>query len=230
MSLETIIQYQFKDKNLLKTALTHPSYLQSYPTTQQQSYQRLEFLGDAVLSLVISEKLYSIYKNAPEGLLARFRAILIRGKYLVKLAKKINLHKFIRLSEVEKNSGGALKDSILENAFEALTGAVFLDSNYSTTRSYLLKLYGNIKDEIDKCLQDENPKGKLQEIFHSYSSTDKPTYHLTKEEGPDHSKLYHVELKISGKNLSSGFGPSLKSAEEMAAKKALSTLKVKKNL
>lgn len=221
---EQIIKYHFKDKSLLITALTHPSYsLQNERITS--NYQRLEFLGDAVLSFIITDKLFKLYPSEKEGALARYRSALIRGSGLANFARKIQLPDFVLLSEAEYKTGGNNKDSILEDVFEALIGAIYLDSDVQSTRDFIEYIFHDLGIILQEILPNLNPKGKLQEIIKKKSSNSIIDYILLESSGPDHNKLFTINVVINGEILGSGSGSSKKIAEEEAATEALEYLK-----
>lgn len=222
--LETIIGYEFKDKNLLLTALTHPSFsLQNQGPSK--NYQRLEFLGDAVLSFILTKKLFILYPEEREGELARYRAVLVQGSGLSNLARKIRLPEFIRLSEAEYRAGGYNKDSILEDVFEALIGALYLDGGIETTETTIDFFFPDIAQSIKQELPYLNRKGKLQELIQHMFPSSSIEYVLMQSSGPDHNKSFTVNVLINGKILGTGSGSSKKAAEENAAIQALETLK-----
>lgn len=222
--LEEIIGYSFKDKNLLITALTHPSFF-LHNEGPSLNYQRLEFLGDSILSFVITERLFKLYPEEREGELARYRAVLVQGSGLSNQARKIHLPDFIRLSDAEYKAGGSNKDSILEDVFEALIGAIYLDSDVATTQRLINYLFDDLGQLIKESLPNLNRKGKLQELIQHASPTATIEYTLQESKGPDHNKSFTVNVLINGKILGTGSGPSKKSAEEHAAIQALEILK-----
>ena len=222
--LETILCYAFKDKNLLITALTHPSFsLQNQGASK--NYQRLEFLGDSVLSFILTKKLFKLYPEEREGELARYRAVLVQGAGLSNLARKIQLPKFIRLSDAEYKAGGSNKDSILEDVFEALIGAIYLDSEVETTEALIDHLFTDLEKLIKEDLPHLNRKGTLQELIQHASPTATIEYSLLKSSGPDHNKSFTVNVLVNKKILGTGSGSSKKAAEEHAAIQALEILK-----
>lgn len=221
---EAILGYTFKNKDLLITALTHPSFfLQTEGASK--NYQRLEFLGDAVLSFILTEKIFKLYPEEREGELARYRAVLVQGVGLSNLARKIHLPKFIRLSEAEYKAGGNNKDSILEDVFEALIGAIYLDSGVEITKALLDRLFSDVTQLIKEALPNLNRKGRLQELIQHTSPSSSIEYALLQSSGPDHNKSFTVNVLINGKILGTGSGSSKKTAEENAAIQALEILK-----
>ncbi|MCR3956522.1 MAG: ribonuclease III [Gudongella sp.] len=215
------LKYRFDDIELLETALTHSSYANEHGMHASKSNQRLEFLGDTVLGLVVSEYLFMKYPFYPEGELTKIRAKVVSEPSLALAARKINLGEFLLLGKGEENTGGRDRDSILADASEAITGAIFMDSNYDTVREFLLKNFemiivkavakGSLFIDYKTGLQE-----KLQRI-----TRNKLIYSVVKEEGPDHNKLFHVDVSVGGDVIGSGIGRNKKEAEQMAAKEAL---------
>ncbi len=209
--LESKIDYFFKNKDLLKQALTHPSFKHDHT-----NYERLEFLGDSVLNLVISEYLMSANKDSKEGDLAARRAYLISGNIICAIAKNINLGNYLLLARSEINSGGVSNPNNLENALEAIIGAIFIDSDYQEAKKIVLYLWSDYLDlEVDK--HDLNPKSFLQE-WSSQHYHNLPKYTVIEQSGPDHSRLFVVQVEVEGFDLAHGKGASLKKAEIDAAK------------
>lgn len=221
---EKIIKYHFKDKSLLTTALTHPSY-----TIQLEgninNYQRLEFLGDAILTFIITDELYKLYPLEREGKLASYRSALIHGAGLANFARKIRLPDYVLLSEAESKTGGMNKDSILEDVFEGLIGAIYLDSNIESARDFIKYIFCDIEKVLGEILPNLNPKGKLQEMVHQKSCNNAIKYVHLASSGPNHNKYFTVNVLINGEVLGSGSGSSKKIAEEEAAIQALENLK-----
>ena len=222
-AFEERIGYTFQEKKLLIRALTHPSYLQQFPGTGTHN-QRLEFLGDAVLSLILAEALFHRMPAEREGRLTRDRSALARGGQLAKLAEELDLADFLRLSDAEEENGGRSKSSINEDALEALIGAIYLDSNLETTRQTVLAWYGNLDERITTSCFDHNPKGALQEKLQPEYGNGVIEYRLNSAEGPDHRKTFTGDVLINGEICGTGTGSSKKEAEELAARQALSAL------
>lgn len=218
--LEEIIGYSFSDKELLKTALTHSSYANEKRHQGILYNERLEFLGDSVLSLVVSKYLFENCKKLPEGDLTKVRAQVVCEKSLFNCAKKIELGRFIMLGKGEELTGGRERASVLADAYEALIAAVYLDSDLETVRKWLLeKLY----DTIDLAIKGKSIKDyktTLQEIVQARGETE-ISYVITNESGPDHNKTFTVDVLINGERAGSGEGRSKKIAEQNAAKFAL---------
>lgn len=219
--LQNNLNYRFEDTELLETALTHSSYANENGMHPSKSNQRLEFLGDTVLGLVVSEYLFMKYPFYPEGELTKIRAKVVSEPSLALAARRINLGAYLLLGKGEDSTGGRERDSILADASEAITGAIFMDSNYETVREFLLKNFetlivkavarGTLFTDYKTGLQE-----KLQKI-----SRERLSYAVVKEEGPDHNKLFHVNVSIGGDVIGSGIGRNKKEAEQLAAKEAL---------
>jgi ribonuclease-3 len=222
-SLQTRLGYEFKNPALLELALTHPSYLPEHPGTRD-SNQRLEFLGDAVLQLVLTEELFRLFPQDREGPLSRRRASLAKGISLVTLARDLGIDANLRLGTSEESTGGRTRASTLEDAFEAIVGALFLDSDLATTRRVVLALYGPLPQRLAGTEGEDNPKGRLQEMIQPVHGNHALRYEVTGIEGEDHAREFLVAVSLNGRELGRGRGPSKKSAEEAAARVALVTL------
>ncbi len=222
--LQQRIGYQFRDSKLLELAITHPSYLQEN-TTLNESNQRLEFLGDAVLQLALTETLYLLYPEHREGALSKSRSALTKGMMLSELARAIGLDSCLRLSASEEQTGGRTRAGALEDALEALMGAVYLDSDWATARGVILDLYGPIQDRLVAVQPAENPKGQLQELVQPKHGNSAIRYVVTHVSGEDHQREYEAEVLFNEKSVGAGRGSSKKLAEEAAARAALETLK-----
>ena len=208
------IDYRFADQQLLEEALTHSS-------RGTVNYERLEFLGDSVLSLVISSRLFELKPDADEGDLSRMRARLVRGESLSDIASGLGLGKQLILGTGEMKSGGFRRASILADAFEALLGAIFLDSNYATCRSTILDLFDPLIEKLPAIEELKDAKTRLQEWLQGRGKP-LPEYLLLREEGADHVKKFHVQCRIAddgGK--AEAFGSSRRRAEQAAAAKIL---------
>ena len=217
------ISYKFKDKSLLSLALTHPSFHEhdkSKPTNQ-----RLEFLGDSVISLILTTELYNQFPDQDEGRLTQFRASLIRGESLAEMAEHIGLQNNIYLSPSERNNNGHLRSSTLEDAIEALIGAIYLDGGIGRAREVLLSWVKGIWGELDRNISRHNPKGQVQEWVHENLPNAKVKYKIVDESGPDHAKHFKAEILINNKSYGEGSGSSKKDAESNAAHIAIKLLK-----
>lgn len=219
-ALQDRLGYCFKRSELLELSLTHPSYIVKRGDRAALSNQRLEFLGDAALSFIMAQKLYTLFPDQREGALAKALSVLGDGRMLTALALEIELDKSLFLSEAERQAGGARKASILEDAFEALIGALYLDSDWDTTRRVVLAIYGNFKKRLNQFV-NYNPKGSLQEKIQSIWGNDAITYQVERMESPDHRQLFKAEVIINGSKHGEGIGYSKKQAEATAAQDAL---------
>ena len=217
--LQNKIGYQFKNPALLNEALTHSSYANEHKSQHIKYNERLEFLGDSVLSIVVS---YYIYKNCPElpeGELTKLRASLVCEKSLYEFAKKIDLGKYLILSKGERNNGGADRPSILSDAFEALIAANYIDGGIESASKHILNfVIPAIKNSKKKKINDY--KTTLQEIIQK-NPGEKLEYVLVKESGPDHNKHFVVEVHLNSNVIGKGGGRSKKEAEQQAAREAL---------
>lgn len=220
LELQELLKYKFKDERLLEVALTHPSFGR-FGHGEVENYQRLEFLGDSVLSLALSETLYKLFPLEREGVLAKYRAGLVRGRCLTALAKKLQLQFFIRSNPSEFPNIESYTDSILEDCLEALFGAIFLDCGFEKTQNLILDLYGDIKGRLLEVLSNDNPKGQLQEMIQQSMPDGLIEYELENQAGPPHRSVFTMSLTINGVKIATGSGLSKKMAEEEAAMKGL---------
>lgn len=217
---EKITGLKFKNIALLYEALTHRSYLNENPSWQYSQNERLEYLGDTVLELIVSENLFSNYPDYPEGQLTAVRAALVNYQFLAKIAKNIHLNDFIFLSKGEAQDMGKAKEVILANAFESVLGALYLDKGYKKSAEFVEKnILIHTKEIIEKELY-RDPKSLLQEIIQDELRIT-PTYNVLSESGPDHQKLFRVGVYFSDKLIAEGEGLSKQEAEVKAAEKAL---------
>lgn len=219
-TLQKEIGYTFRDSELLRESVIHPSYLQDNPK-ETKNNQRLEFLGDAVLDMILSEELFRLFPDEREGTLTKHRAILAKGLFLSDIAERLGLHECLLMSRAEIRSNGNKRPSSLEDALEALVGAIYLDSDLPTARSVILPWYGDIPRELKEHVFLSNPKGRLQELVQPSLGNDAIRYRVSREEGEAHDRLFEVELLLQDKLLASGKGKSKKEAEEQAATTAL---------
>src|ERR1700719_2354908 len=217
--LEERIGYKFRNPLLLAEALTHPSLGHE---TQQRHFdnQRLEFLGDAILQLVITEYLFGHFKDQPEGQLTKLRSRLISRDALKAHAAALDLGQFLLMGRGEEASGGRARSSTLADAFEALIGAIYLDSDLKTTRKFILAQAQPDLEQLAKEPVDINPKGDLQELLQSISASS-PVYKLISQTGPEHVKTFVIEVTWEGIPLGRGKGNSKKQAETAAAEEAM---------
>jgi len=214
-ALEKALGYEFKDRSLMETALTHPSYAGEHRTPD---YQRLEFLGDAVLELSISRMLYFQMPSVDEGKLTRLRAELVREETLYIIAKKFGIGNFIRLSTGENRSGGRNKPSILSDVTEALIAAVYLDGGFDTAFGLVSRLFeGMINAEALRDTLDA--KTRLQENTQKKGAM--PVYEMISAEGPPHDPTFTYRVSVNGEELGVGAGRSKQAAQQEAARAAL---------
>jgi ribonuclease-3 len=226
--LEQRIGYKFRNSLLLAEALTHPSLRHE---TKQRHFdnQRLEFLGDSVLQLVITEYLYASFSREAEGHLTKLRSRLVSRESLKQHALALDLGEHLMLGRGEEASGGRMRDSTLADGFEALIGAIYLDSDLAAVRSVILREMGSELAQIAEDPVDINPKGQLQELLQAISPRS-PFYELISQTGPEHQKTFVVRVVWEGLNLGEGTGRSKKYAETAAAVEALRSRKwVKEN-
>ena len=217
--LEGKIGYSFSNKELLTLAVTHPSFNEH--NKDREDNQRMEFLGDSILSSVLSNALFHLFPAEDEGALSRKRAVLIRGSSLAKIASTLQVQDFLLMSKAEMKTHGYNRSSTLEDAIEAIVGAIYLDGGMDAAAKCILNWFGDLKSKVDQEQVSYNPKGQLQEILQEQENNSKIVYRLTKEEGPPHKKRFEVDLILGKKTLGTGKGKSKKEAEEEAATKAL---------
>ncbi|BAK56408.1 ribonuclease III [Candidatus Arthromitus sp. SFB-mouse-Japan] len=211
------IGVKFRNIEILDLALTHSSYANERGLSEYN--ERLEFLGDSVLQLCITEYLYKNCKDNNEGDLTRKRASIVCEASLYKVGERWNLGEFIKLSKGEKLSGGKTRISTIADAVEAVIAAVYLDSGYDFVQKFILKFFSDIL-KTGAIVNYLDHKTRLQEYIQS-KTTDKIKYNLIKEEGPPHDKIFYVQVIIGDKNYESGTGKSKKEAEQNAAQKTL---------
>lgn len=217
--LEERIGHKFRNSLLLAEALTHPSLGHE---TQRHHFdnQRLEFLGDAVLQLIMTEHLYSIFPREAEGRLTKLRSRLVSREALRRHASRLDLGQFLMMGRGEEASGGRERTSTLADAFEALLGAIYLDTDLATARRFLLTLAADDLAQLEAEPIDLNPKGHLQELLQAISPRS-PVYELLSESGPEHAKTFIVRVSWEGIALGEGSGRSKKQAETAAALQAM---------
>lgn len=216
--LEEKLGYKFKNINLLKNALTHSSYANEV-RGGFSSNERLEFLGDSVLSVIVSDYIYKQYPNMPEGELTKLRASLVCEKSLCGFSRELHIGRFLMLGKGEDHNGGRERDSILADAFEAVLAAIYLDGGMEAARKHVMRfVLRELKHTDDEVFKDY--KTALQEIIQR-NPEESVTYILTGENGPDHDKSFTVEVRLNSNVIGTGTGKNKKQAEQMAAKQAL---------
>jgi len=214
-----VIGLEFNDPQLLMTAFTHRSYLNEHRKSVKAHNERLEFLGDAVLELIVTEYLYHNY-DEPEGILTNWRSALVRTESLSEAAHRLGFEQYLRLSRGEKNGSQRARDQILANCFEAVTGAVYLDQGYEAAKQFVST---NILSKLKAILADDawrDPKSLLQEQAQSEEGVT-PSYKVMSEEGPDHDKSFTIGVFIGDELRGKGAGPSKQAAQQSAADAAL---------
>jgi ribonuclease-3 len=216
-ALEQALDYQFKRDDLITEALTHKSYKKSY------NNERLEFLGDAVLDLIVGEYLFNKFPKENEGLLSKIRASLVNEKGFAKLAREINLGDSILISLAEENNSGRTKPSLLSNAFEAIIGAIYLESGLQIASRVAIELIEATYETIDLNSLSKDFKTTLQELTQAeFGET--PNYKMIRAFGPDHKKEFEIAIELQHKLVASAIGRSKKEAQQKAAKIALKKL------
>lgn len=220
---EQTLGYCFKQKNLLKEALTHKS------AKKGTHNERLEFLGDAVLDLIIGEFLYHKFPHSPEGELSKMRASMVNEKAFAKLARYLNVGEYLYISSSEEQNNGRDKDSILSNAFEAIMGAIYLESGLESVRNIMLLLLEEVYPKIDLKSLFYDHKTALQELTQAVFGIT-PEYIVLDSFGPDHNKEFLMGVQIKDREYARAKGKSKKEAQQICAKMALEILKQEKNL
>jgi ribonuclease-3 len=217
--LEGKLSYVFRDASLCETALTHKSWMNESQENQRTDNERLEFLGDAVLSLVTSDLLMRQFPEQPEGDLSKARAAIVNESGLARVAEMLLLGQWIFLGRGEEQAGGRQKRSLLANAFEALIGAVYLDGGFSSAFEVTERLFSPIIAEVPSAASKDY-KSRLQEIAQAKLQL-APSYTVLSEQGPDHAKTFEVAILIGEKEYGRAFGRSKKEAQQNAAERAL---------
>ena len=211
--------YDFDNIDLLVTALTHRSYLNEHKKSATEHNERLEFLGDAVLELVTTDFLFSNY-DKPEGILTAWRSALVRTESIGAAGERLGYEKLIRMSRGEKHGSARARQQILANAFEATTGAIYLDKGYDAAKKYITD---NILSTLPQILEEESwrdPKSYLQELSQARDGFT-PIYKVIKEDGPDHEKTFTLGVFVGDKKMGEGEGPSKQTAQQEAAREAI---------
>ena len=221
--LQKTIDYEFKNSDLLVEAITHPSIAHERGKESSAHNQRLEFLGDAVLQLVLTDRIYKLYPDLPEGKLTQIRAHLANRHTLFQRALAIDLGARLMLGKGEEASGGRERLSNLADAYEALLGAVYLDGGVRAARKFILTQFVDEFANIKQTTPRQNPKGRLQELLQAHSPSG-PVYRVVHESGPDHSKYFEAVVEWEGREIGRGNGSSKKQAETVAAESALAAL------
>ncbi len=221
--LQLVIDYHFAEIELLREALTHKSYANEMQMDNMFGNERFEFLGDAVLELIIRHILMERFPGYSEGYLSKLRSAVVNAQELARLALRFDMGSFVLLSRGEEDSGGREKISILANVYEAILAAVYYDGGYQKAFAFVEKHFADLIDEVSQNGYQRDYKSRLQEycqsVFH-----ETPTYELVKEQGPDHIKEFETQVVIAGRMYEKGRGGNKKLAEQEAAKKTLQRL------
>ena len=223
--LERRLGHRFRDRRYLIEALTHRSYARGVRNDEVDSYERIEFLGDAVLGLVVTETLYRRYEDHREGNLTKIKAALVNERALSRIARDLGLGEFVFLSPEEEQSGGRSRRSILADACEALFGAVYLDAGLKSAARLVHRLVIRRMDDLLTDVKQLNYKGELLEHYQSLG-LGMPRYEPVAEEGSDHDKVFTVQVRMEGRVIGRGQGKSKKAAEQDAARAALDHLEL----
>lgn len=222
--LEKKLNIEFNNIDIFKTALTHSSYANGKKGVKYN--ERLEFLGDSVLQLCMTEYLFHSYKNKSEGELTKIRALIVCEASLFEIAQKLSIGKYISMSKGEELTGGRERTSILADSVEAILAAIYLDQGFSAAKQFILK---NFMDTIEKAVSNNiviDFKTRLQEKLQK-SGVNKIEYEIYKQDGPPHRRQFYCKVLIGSKDMGKGIGYSKKEAEQFAAKEALSNLEAK---
>lgn len=226
ISLQKNLNYKFRNEELLSLAMTHSSYANENKMGIVENNERLEFLGDAILNLVVSQYLYKKYPNHPEGELTKIRAKVVCESSLAYAAKKIEIGKYLLLGKGEEATGGRVRESILADVAEAIVGAIYMDSDFETTNTILLTNFeSDIVHAVAKGDLFIDYKTELQEMIQKKGKSTME-YVVVKEEGPDHNKRFYIDVVVNNESIGTGRGRNKKDAEQMAAKEALIRLGV----
>jgi ribonuclease-3 len=226
LALEKKIQYHFSEPYILQHALTHSSYANEMRMSRENNNERLEFLGDAVLELIISEYVYKEYNSVTEGDLTKMRASIVCEQALSACARDLELGKYLFLGKGEDISGGRDRASILSDALEAVIGAIYLDGGFTNAKEFIRTFI--LEDLKDKALFFDS-KTILQEIIQDMNRKQKLVYRLLSEEGPDHNKIFTIAVYIGNDKIGCGMGRTKKSAEQEAAYQAIQKLNKSKS-
>jgi len=218
-TIEKLINYKFFDQKILVNALTH----RSFSSQTGVSNERIEFLGDAVLELIISDFIYTNFIKFPEGKLTQLRSVMVRTETLAQTITKLKIPQFILMSKSERETGGEKKEKILANIYEAIVGAIYKDSGYDNAKEFVTNTILEQTERLVSLIEVVDPKTKLQEIIQSNDKVT-PEYIIYKETGPAHDKIFYAKVLSNNNELAKGKGHSKQKAEEDCAKNALKKL------
>jgi ribonuclease III len=220
VAFEARLGVTFANHDLLRAALTHPSFANEHPEDPAPTNERLEFLGDAILGAIVAEELYGRFPQVQEGRLTEWRSALVCGPTLSRVAVEVlDLGPWLRLGRGEEQTGGREREGNLERAYEAIVGALYLDQGYETARAFVLRTLG---EEIEALARDPgvlNPKGTLQQMAQEHLG--RPEYRLVEQDGPEHDRQFTVEVMLAGQVLGRGRAGTKQEAEKEAARQAL---------
>lgn len=222
-ALEQTIGVQFKDRDLLRLALVHGSFINENPDLFPESNERLEFLGDAVVGLVIAHRLYLDYEGKPEGTLTAMRSALVRGETLARVASSMELGSYMVMGAGEDADGGRLRPSNLAAAFEALVGAILMDRGYRSARSFVLRALADELAEVGELQATKSSKSLLQEVVQG-RGLPLPIYRIVESTGPEHEMSFTAEVLVADQVVGRGTGGRKSAAEQKAAREALKAL------
>lgn len=227
--LEDLLQYSFKDPHLLLRALTHRSYVNDHEDESLQHNESMEFLGDSVFGFLISSRIYQCFPNLTEGELSKIKAFLVSAPSLLRLAEKMHLGDYLRLSRGEEKTGGRTKRAIVADAYEAIVGAIYLDGGIQAAADFVERQIAEVLDSLNLTqLTYGDFKSALQERLHNLGSPE-PAYQVVDEIGPDHKKIFVVQVQVGGKIIAEGSGRTKKEAQQAAAQLALNSLETAKD-
>lgn len=224
VTLQQVLGVHFKDPSLLEQALVHSSYINENPGAVLKSNERLEFLGDAILGMIFTQRLYYYFPNATEGEMTKLRSALVRRNTLSNIAKTISLSDYLYLGKGEEASGGRQKPTNLAGALEAVIAAIFLDQGWETTKDFILRLFDTELEKLTSQGIGVDYKSQLQHLVQSRQQ-ETPVYKIIEATGPAHDRMFTVEVKVENNVLGRGSGKSKKLAETEAARSALEQLK-----
>lgn len=220
VKLESVLGVSFQDRSYLLTAITHRSFLNENRDATQDHNERLEFLGDAVLEIVVTDYLFNAYPEKAEGELTAIRAALVNTQMLATLSTNLGVNDFLLLSKGEAKDMGRARQYILANAFEAVVGAIYLDQGYDAAQSFIERnLFSYTENIVEKRLW-QDAKSRFQEKAQEHESTT-PSYNTLKEEGPDHNRIFTVGVYLGKELIAEGEGSAKQEAEQQAAENAL---------
>jgi len=223
LEVERILGHRFRNPPLLRHALTHRSFLAESGAGPGEANERLELLGDAVLDLIVVEGLWKSFPHLQEGDLSKLKSMLVSGQALNAVARELHIGDHILMSESEARNGGRTRGSILEDAFEALVAALYLDGGMDAAKGFVNRVILSRANGLASAGVDINYKSQLLE-FAQGRGLSAPHYHVLKEKGPDHQKEFDIEVYLDGRPVGRGFGASKKSAQQMAARDAMGHL------